>query len=1265
MFSYKKTLISLAAVLAISSMGNAATSNYVPFATDTDDYAWKMIGVDGIFGGSSSTFSTGTNYDSLEDATIDEVASVGIAVGTGNMMEIKGLTGVSVTNVLINTDTTGLVWREEESYRTMFISAMDDNDVVNVMVTYKSSMEGNIVEIQMNSITDVTHEFTLDGSRTYDNPAITGAKGSTAGTDQLSDIADAVDFDFSDNPKLSTSYDFVRDQTADTDAALRMYSYDSNTSNWLIYDTANTVDANDFDSLQEGKAYWGRLDMEGDNTADHLDAHAAGLLIGDDGITNDDYNNTLNVGWNLMSFDSGKPLIRTASTGLLVTYDPAAADSILIYDSTGVNSVSVAIANPTTAEEAAALINMAVEQAQERGEFSDTFDLRAFRTTDTQLAFISNKKFTLAEAGPSTVLGAATTLAGLLPWAPALNARNAVTIGAVGAGATGEAVSVYGEYVMAVEPLLGADTAAELDFDVFTLNGDADNTLDARSAAVQINAETALVYLAADNSTTATPTGTANAMTDFDTALAAASTASNGNGVGLSTNLDVDFNGLAADNADWILLASDKPFYVRDHTFTRTINQHTFDAAETIGIAGGDTDNLAVATGADADATRDEINLLADESTETGIFAYTTGDVITLVSATADTAEFTVYDTDTVTKDLLEDDSTITSEIVQGAIAKVASIDSLAGTSVEQYTVNVPVTVLPDDGAADTVSFDVNALGAATVCTALGFNVGATAAEYTTAFDQMVTCIQTEVREAALDATVSHDFTETDDGAIVAALAAASITVEGYGVFSVTTAGNDGGGVTDMTDDDATDSNTNASAGQLTALTGNLETDLKYNAVYTPDFGIDGPLYTIKELGFEAKALITGNTDLSAGTIAWDSIDVSRDVDTWYDNQDFNLFSIDARAGYWVYLEEDTGTNDLNATSTGGESYTYTSHFSEDETVVNNVTGNIVLNVTGLPSTTTGVTVYANVGGTKITLTSAADDGEYTGNLSSYEVANLNSGGIEVIISDGIGYKSETITTNTVDVTAPGVPNVVATGTSGVSITPADTDTVGMFVFNGLPKESLLGKGQHSTLAEDSVFVARMDANATTLEFCTSDAITFGSTASLKICAVDGTGYFGGGNASDLVSFEFAAAQKGSIVIEHAGDGSTASELGVPYTDACAPGTTETVDSGVSVKSATSSVSGKIAFQDVTGASFNTSLPITIYVKDSRDNVLEIKYVPEYIGNTVYVLFNDAGTTEMYSLVLPADDDDYGSTSDAADLDTAVLSKVLIASQTF
>lgn len=1249
MINYKKGLLSIAAIVAMASGANAA-SDYLPLATDTNDYRWVMFGVDGFAGNSQTAdFSAGGGWTTLTETTGDEVATAGFSSG-GNMAELKALTGISaadeLTGLVANTDLTGETFSETESMRTMFLKIPSSAGEANVMLTYKSSLEGNTVEFQINGSTTTTYTADISALNTYDSPA--GATVKTVGGDSnasLTALSDIVDYDFSNNPQDSSSYLQSTDQDTANDEVTRMYSYDAVNSAWKIYDSTNTAAANDFSTLDKGMAYWGRMDMDGDDATANTDNVAAGLVLGSGGITDSDYaDNNITAGWNLMSFSSLTPDIITATTGMILTDATSLAagdDLVTIYDSTGVNSFDVTLVGAGTEASHAQQINMALEQAKARGDMPDTFDLRAFGSgnnvaaASTHLVLISNKKFyvndTTGNAFTTATSLDTTDAASRSLWDVATSAYvdyNALSLPATLVG------SVYGDFMISFRPEVGGTSAASLDSVVQAAIADGAGAY--RSAAIQINEDsTNLVYLAANDTAAALDQVTTNLTTVLQLQADAAGTAASASGSAIS--FDIDNSG--AD--DCVIAVSDTEFYIRDHTFIRVFDYGNAGAA-TMYVDGSLSSTASpgvAATAATLTAQVTAINTAADNTgaaTETGVYAFEDGTNLIAVSASANTNTFNIHDS---ASDQLTDDVS-THSVADGAVTDVFLVNTLAGRPIYSHDITLTFAnqAAIDDFDATTVQISVNG-------GALEADIGAIVAVTTdtergAALDAVVGDIVRAAAVAGYDVNAYHDFN------VSSASYPATITVESYSITDVDIDDGSGGVGVDINGIDGN----SLVFGELITQTGDYTADLRYNAVSTPNYAQAGPVYSIKDNNYTIKALITGSTNMAAGTVAWDSIDLTRTAQEMFDSQDFNLFSIDPKAGYWAYLEANTDTNDLNITAVSGTlTPRYTHHFDAGEvTAQNKMRSSLTVTVSGLTVPPTGVAsterVWASVGGTTVELVGTPSAGQYTADIDAYSI-DMNSEDVTVSVSDGEGWLLATQAVGSLDTTKPNTPVVSLVG--GFSVDSNSTDVVGYYIFQNDILETDMHASDPSATGSGNYIGYVLDG-AASIDFCSSGSIVFGSPIALLTVAVDGNGTFTRGNISDVASATYNAIEKGSNHYSHLGLGAVADELGVPYSSTCTPGTEETVDRGVSLKSVSTGVVAKLAIAPVTGAEFSLDIPNTLYVTDGT-NIAEIKFTDAYLGADFYVQFDG----QAYSGTLPANITGGGAGTNVTDFDTA------------
>ncbi|MEA2100106.1 MAG: hypothetical protein U9P72_08250 [Campylobacterota bacterium] len=1235
MTNNKKGLLSLVTALALAS--SAMASSYVPLTSASNDDRWILYGVngfklDGATAASTALFTVwGDAVDTqVTDNTIDEVSVSGLRATAGDasteMGEIKALnlpTG-ALSAITINVDSISEAFSATEPMRTMYFKAQG-NSYADAMFTYKASLEGKTLEYQYNGDATKTYTITINALNTFDNPATRAEKTAADGSGgiALDTIPLAMDYDLLDNPQDPANYNRVANsdnpashQTANNSASTRMYGYNANTNSWEIYDSGNSALANDFTLLKKGKAYWAKVDLDDD---DNSDAHTkAGLVLGASGLVSSDYDGEITTAWNLMSFDGAKPTIRTSNTGMIIT-DALAGGTIDIIDSTGVNTVTVNLPAGSTQADAIA-ISMAIESAKSNGLIPDTFDLRAFRVDADEILLISNKKFSVLDTG-NTEISAASTMAGKPLWDIANNAL----FGAAGADipATG-ASTVYGESALILQPLVAAGTASQLD------NTEAVGVASAaRSAKIKINTNTPLHLAGA---------GDDDAATFGDTVTNFISDATIDNAV----IVDLDNNG----TEDYVLIAADESFYIRDYTFTRVMSYDSTNSGNTIKIASPISATITT-TGA-IGTTIDNINAVADENdvdTDTAVYAAADGAKILFISAGENANNFNIFDD--VTEDYLID-TTSSLDIAKGAVKDIYSIDYLAKQALVPYVISIDINETTDN-AGDTIVFALNS-GTNSANASQGV-VASTAVAYTDMFNAYILAIKNRIIADGLDATVTHDFTETSDvpATLATALAAAKITVSGYGINHIVTDYTNSGGSVE------TDANTSSTAGfgVLNSPIANLTSDLKYNAIYTPDYAKDGPLYTLKGIGYTPQSMVTGSTFMSDGSISWDNIDLTRKPAEWFRNSDgtihndYNLFSIDGKAGYWVYLINNTDSNDL-AISNVTIKPTYIHHFNNNLTTINHVAATIQLTVTGLPTDTSSVSVYANVGGSNVELASTSNNGIYSGSLTSYEVQNLTAGGIRditVSVADGLGYRIDSVTVGSIDYEKPITPTVNKGNGTNVSLSSTSSDATGYYIYkDAIPEES--------TGTSNSKIIKLLASEASGFNLC-SISNSFGTEYIYRAFAMDGLssvtgassdGELGYGNASDALEFTFSATLKSSSLLTNTqGVDADATSLAVSYDATCKAGATDTQDAGISLKSIDTDTRVRMSYKKESNVSFTTDAPLTIYVGISAAGLAEVKYVPAYGGNTFYIEFNNV----VYSGVFPLDDNANGSSSSA------------------
>lgn len=1272
---YKKGLLSLAAVMALGTAVYAA-EDYIPMAEENRDYNWVLFGVDG-FVGTSLTSEFDVQGTQLEDtAPSDDSAVYGLGLAGAELGAIKALPGLtsSLTALTINVNVNAFTFKETEPMRTMFITMPTQSGSAtepNVMFSYKASLEGSTIELQ-NGDTTKTYTTTISSMNTYDNSAVATTKSVGSSTATSVTIKDSIDYDFSNNPADSSRYTLTNNQDLTGGANTRVYSYDAIGKAWNIYDSDNIAFANDIDSIRKGVGYWGRMDLDGSASGANADNVPAGMVMGSGGLNDSDYaDNNLSEGWNMMSFSSLKPDIINSATGLLISNDTVdrSTDIITIYDSTGVNKVAITVAGATTTllvDE----INNAIQSAKRKGELADSFDLVAFLSDDAAapeaILLLSNKRFFIS----TDTIGM--EINPINPDETDIWNETDLTYEDVSAGVAVNDVygSSYGNYTMVIAPEVDA---ANLDAAVPT------GAL--RSAAIQVNSNDTLVYTAVNN--TLVPgdhTIYDNLVTDFGTVLAAEENAAGSAATGGAIPFDIDNDG----TNDRLLVVSDTPFYLRDHTFIRVL-KHSGDAGGTQTISGGQTGSDVTYTSTAA-AAGTATNILAGADTNVltadhGIYAEVDGGDATKFIAVSSTKGSNLFDIRDNALDQFSD-STSTDLMAKGAVSDVHTVEGLVKKDVGSHVYTIEFTTQAMlDAALDNATIDI-CLVAANTDTGVDY----VSSDYSdddgrkASLDDLITEIQVEnVGLNNADIRASHDFNASFPVYPVT-LTVDSFALTGFGINWEPGIDTDcdsvAGAGADVADPDEVATEAAAVTAALNNVktdTGDSTTDLKYNAVMTKNYAHEGPVYTMKEAGYTIERMVSGITNLEDGKITWDSLDLTRTAQEMFNSRDFNLFTTDPKYGYWVYLQENavTDVNDLNITASGSTLVEAVKHhFDEGEVIArNHIDTDITVLVSGdaLKIPDTGVAsierVWASVGGTTVELVGDPKTGLYTADINSYAMA-LPSEDIDVVayVSNGEGWVSDAISIGTIDNVKPVKPVISLAG--GFSVTSTSTDVAGFYIY----QNNILESDMHAadvTATGSGNYIGHLTSGTAGIDFCASDAIKFDSKIALKVVAVDGSGTFTTGNISDIATTDYYAIEKGSNYYEHlGGSGDAADQLGLAHGADCSEATADNLtDNGISVKSATDQLTVKLAMAPIDGVTFDIDIPYTIYVKDgSTGNIAEIKFSPRYLGKPFYIQFTDADGTKVYTAKLPANYSggaattnvvEYDISGNAADMTTA------------
>ena len=1229
MVKYKKGLMSLAAFLALSS--GSVMANYIPI-TGTEantDNKWVLFGVTGFQtssggGGMEGVFRIDNKTaNRIEDDAApgdEELFTEGLQIAGGEFLGKAKLIDTNLGQVTILVDTTDLEYKETEPVFTMYVTS-EDGGAPEFAITYKATLEGNVMEYSFNPDGTDAHEIILNSANTYRDPGVGTLIPEDTNIQELTELEDIVDYNLSNNPPISSYYNpALVSATGDKDVAasgeyLQMYSYDAALQQWDFYDSRNSGTANTFETLEKGKGYWARMNLNS--------PRQAGFVLGSAGISTAEYQAAgLVDGWNLTAFSSQSSgdVIRHAATGLKVTL--ANAGVFNIFDSSANHAIPVDI-NATDIPGACRKMNEAVKQAVVDGRVPHTFEFKAFPTaTASQVVMISNGRFMIQD-GADEVIGAVTTLANQNPYfiedvSNITKTSSDTTIGDLSGSVPNGAMSRYGEYALVIEPLVGVGTADG--------NGSAVSLhLQSVEASVNLNDDTNIFDPIDIN------TSSANVATAVNAATFTPSTTKF-----IANVIDSDYDGVTT--TDKVLVASTDPFYIRDHTFTRVVEYNPS------GISDIYVNDVATSS-ADAESNATLAGNIDTDDNNASAFVNQDGNIV-ITSNVKNYNQFDVTEDSTMTggADKIVDFTTVKYDTERGAVKAVWSLDDVTASSVNYITtIDINASDIPDSSDDNiTVNFKTvyGVIRAGTKTSAP--RDGSTASQWATDF---INILKAELGKAQLTAEFEVTNQTTD----------VNFTITSPDVMDINWTWENNDSVV-LHADRTFDTNTTVSGAVDLEGTKKLIADLKYNPIFVPNYKITGPHYTMRDAGFELKAMVTGSTDLyEAGTgytINWESIDLTRVPSEWLDSQDYSLFSTYDTQGYWAYLETkaETGLSVVNVTESAKS---YQNHFNEDGTTYNNLFTNIEVEVDGFVVGSDAMfdksaIVRAFVNSDEIELVnSGSSNPVYSGAINSFEMQNtLQNASTEILVTlaDGLGSNALQVPTGVfVDLQKPVKPVVDLGDGSSISITSTSEDVAKFHIYEGKIRDWNTQEGTSLTPDEATAYNLCADTDYPALAAANSPAYA------LKIFAIDGTsGDLGTGNASDVLSQNYIPILKSSArLTDLAGGG--ASTGGLVYDSTCAEAATQPTDVtyGVELENLASEGAATIVYNRLDGA--DQATPNTIYLKGESNSVAMLTYSDIYIGTIFYIEVDKI----VYSLEFPAKvDADLITSANPIELDT-------------
>lgn len=529
-------------------------------------------------GNVSDAVST-TTESAINDSSTPRQVDLGAGVGSDIYGTVAVMTLGQDTTNFISSDTehfgatiTALEWTPKVkvttgSIRTMYIKSPDAG-APDIKIMYQADHEGDTFLIQyetgaataLTESDNTTYEGTFNREYTYDNAAVLGTDfavsvvdTSLSGGNSVSKIMHAFDMNLANNEMNGTTRGEIEPNTVfetfngssypytgtspslrnDLDGNMTVLRWSAAAQIWeqfrASYDgtTATTSSANDFDEFEQGRGYWVKVDR--DQGASF--AAPSGFVLGYDSAANIDHTaieDGISDGWNMLSF--GDEYFAYSVTGMFLTGNHADLNITDTYGATRVNFTDI---NATIAPAVSCkTINASLDSKNSIGYTN--FNLRCIPSQGTGIALISTRRFTAQTGGTAPT---------------ALDGSGSLVALADGTASVPNVYrSDYGTKAVVIEPNMYYKSVTTVDGNIsveFPLN-----SVGAAYAAVGATTATNIT-----NVGTAMTTAAAGLHTDVATRV---------------LNLDMDFDDVANDPGDALLLASNFRFFVKDATLVRT-----------------------------------------------------------------------------------------------------------------------------------------------------------------------------------------------------------------------------------------------------------------------------------------------------------------------------------------------------------------------------------------------------------------------------------------------------------------------------------------------------------------------------------------------------------------------------------------------------------------------------------------------------------------------------------------------------------------------
>ncbi|MDR2638356.1 MAG: hypothetical protein LBC09_00790 [Helicobacteraceae bacterium] len=279
----------------------------------------------------------------------------------------------------------------------MFVASEGEGRRADLEIRFQANYKGKPFYIKFND--GLVMQGVFDPKYTQGAPAQLAPRKDEV---KVTKIADLIDANLSDNNLSAMDHFQIDCESLFCSAAtivtggrqkllnggVTAYSWNPDSQTWATYGSQSVN--NDFDSLEEGKAYWIRVDSSADINA--------GLILAKGELGDDRYNGKVALGWNMLSFNDG--FLRNAPSAVFV--GSADLNGLKVRDNFAKNIVEIVAGLDT--KETARNFNAKIAALNAGGE--NGWKIRAYPAKNGALdgiVLISDEDFGVALDGLKTI----------------------------------------------------------------------------------------------------------------------------------------------------------------------------------------------------------------------------------------------------------------------------------------------------------------------------------------------------------------------------------------------------------------------------------------------------------------------------------------------------------------------------------------------------------------------------------------------------------------------------------------------------------------------------------------------------------------------------------------------------------------------------------------------------------------------------------------------------------------------------------------------